>query len=224
MRRFLLAAGSLALLTTSLWTTEAATRKVSVPNRYDGAWSIEVITQDGPCDRAYRYGVRIAKGEASYPGGDFDIRGASPATAPCGATIMRGSDGATVVASWIAAATAAAHGRATARSAAPAAGTPRSGADPAPVIGRAQSAHEISHRRFRGAPCPVPVQVFDEYLGRIDFDRPRGMCAMKARLLGALLTLVATAGAANAAPRTPGHAHAAMAPLERAARIASPRR
>ncbi|KQO49520.1 MULTISPECIES: hypothetical protein [unclassified Methylobacterium] len=40
---------------------------------------------------------------------------------------------------------------------------------------------------------------------------------MKARLLGALLTLVATAGAANAAPRTPGHAHAAMAPLERAA-------
>ena len=76
MRRFLLAAGSLALLTTSLGTTEAATRKVSVPNRYDGAWSIEVITQDGPCDRAYRYGVRIAKGEASYPRRRFRHPGA----------------------------------------------------------------------------------------------------------------------------------------------------
>ena len=40
---------------------------------------------------------------------------------------------------------------------------------------------------------------------------------MKARLLGALLIGVATAGAANAAPRPPAHAHAAMAPLERAA-------
>lgn len=40
---------------------------------------------------------------------------------------------------------------------------------------------------------------------------------MKARLLGALLIGAATAGAADAAPRTPGHAHAAMAPLERAA-------
>ena len=89
MRRFLLAAGSLALLTTSLGTTEAATRKVSVPNRYDGAWSIEVITQDGPCDRAYRYGVRIAKGEASYPGGDFDIRGRVSGNGSVRATIMR---------------------------------------------------------------------------------------------------------------------------------------
>ncbi|MCC0804908.1 hypothetical protein FPV16_01505 [Methylobacterium sp. W2] len=40
---------------------------------------------------------------------------------------------------------------------------------------------------------------------------------MKARLLGALLIGVATAGAADAAPRTLNHAHAAMAPLERAA-------
>ncbi|MCC0804907.1 hypothetical protein FPV16_01500 [Methylobacterium sp. W2] len=97
MRRFLLAAGSLALLSASFGTAEAAKRKVSVPNRYDGNWSIEVITQDGPCDRAYRYGVRIAKGEASYPGGDFDIRGRVTGNGAVRATIMRGSDGANVV-------------------------------------------------------------------------------------------------------------------------------
>ncbi|MFD1302477.1 hypothetical protein [Methylobacterium marchantiae] len=97
MRRSFLAAGTLALITAFLGTAEAAKRKVVVPHRYDGNWSIEVITQDGPCDRAYRYGVQIAKGEATYPGGDFDIRGRVSGNGAVRATIMRGSDGADVV-------------------------------------------------------------------------------------------------------------------------------
>ena len=68
-----------------------------MPNRYDGNWSIEVITSAGPCDRAYRYGVQIQRGEASYPGGDFDIRGRVAANGVVRATISRGSDGANVV-------------------------------------------------------------------------------------------------------------------------------
>ena len=34
---------------------------VAVSDAYDGTWSIEVITTSGPCDRAYRYGVKLAE-------------------------------------------------------------------------------------------------------------------------------------------------------------------
>lgn len=36
----------------------------------DGRWSIEVITDNGGCDRAYRYSVLIEKGEARYGGAE----------------------------------------------------------------------------------------------------------------------------------------------------------
>jgi hypothetical protein len=35
---------------------------------YDGAWSVLIITNAGPCDRAYRYGVHIADGIVTYDG------------------------------------------------------------------------------------------------------------------------------------------------------------
>lgn len=75
---------------------DAAKRKVAVPHRYDGRWSIEVVTQDGPCDRAYRYGVQIERGEASYAGGEFAISGRVSASGGVRAVISRGSDRAQV--------------------------------------------------------------------------------------------------------------------------------
>jgi len=36
---------------------------------FDGAWSVLVITDSGTCDRAYRYGIRIANGRVIYDGG-----------------------------------------------------------------------------------------------------------------------------------------------------------
>ncbi|WP_232630119.1 hypothetical protein [Methylobacterium sp. Leaf118] len=80
-----------------LGPADAAKRKVPVPHRYDGRWSIEVVTRDGPCDRAYRYGVQIQRGEAIYGGGEFNISGR---VAPNGAVrgiISRGQDAAQVV-------------------------------------------------------------------------------------------------------------------------------
>lgn len=97
MRRATLAATTLALLTASLGSAEAAKKKVQVPNRYDGTWSIEVVTLDGPCDRAYRYGVQIRRGEASYAGGEFNIRGRVSQAGAVRAVISRGSDSADVV-------------------------------------------------------------------------------------------------------------------------------
>lgn len=97
MRFAILAATSLCLVAATLGQAEAAKKKVKVPNRYDGSWSIEVVTLDGPCDRAYRYGVQIRKGEASYAGGDFNISGRVSTVGAVRAVISRGSDSADVV-------------------------------------------------------------------------------------------------------------------------------
>jgi hypothetical protein len=36
---------------------------------FDGSWSVLIITDAGTCDRAYRYGIRIAGGQLHYDGG-----------------------------------------------------------------------------------------------------------------------------------------------------------
>jgi hypothetical protein len=43
---------------------------------FDGDWSVVIMTQSGGCDRAYRYGVRIANGDVVYDGGGpVDLQG-----------------------------------------------------------------------------------------------------------------------------------------------------
>lgn len=35
---------------------------------YDGNWSVLIVTDQGPCDRAYRYGLAIRDGSVFYEG------------------------------------------------------------------------------------------------------------------------------------------------------------
>lgn len=35
---------------------------------YDGNWSVLIVTNSGPCDRGYRYGLSIRDGRVSYEG------------------------------------------------------------------------------------------------------------------------------------------------------------
>ena len=35
---------------------------------YDGSWSVLIVTQKGPCDSAYRYGLKIQNGIVYYAG------------------------------------------------------------------------------------------------------------------------------------------------------------
>src|ERR1043166_9006880 len=51
------------LAATTLIPAPAAARTV-----YDGNWSVLIVTQAGPCDRAYRYGLRIVNGSVIYEG------------------------------------------------------------------------------------------------------------------------------------------------------------
>jgi hypothetical protein len=66
-------------------------------NRFDGTWSVEVVTEQGACDRAYRYSVIVENGRARYGGPEaFDISGSVQANGTVSATIARGQDRANV--------------------------------------------------------------------------------------------------------------------------------
>jgi hypothetical protein len=64
---------------------EKTSKRVSAPipsraapaaTAFDGDWSVVIMTQSGGCDRAYRYGVRIANGDVVYDGGGpVDLQG-----------------------------------------------------------------------------------------------------------------------------------------------------
>src|ERR1044071_5027997 len=48
---------------------EARTRERSMGrNAYDGNWSVLIVTNSGPCDRGYRYGLSIRGGRVFYSG------------------------------------------------------------------------------------------------------------------------------------------------------------
>jgi hypothetical protein len=42
---------------------------------YDGAWSVLIVTDQGTCDRAYRYALRIADGRVYYDDPSFNVSG-----------------------------------------------------------------------------------------------------------------------------------------------------
>ncbi|KMO28053.1 large exoprotein involved in heme utilization or adhesion [Methylobacterium variabile] len=76
----------------------AAKGGAKASNRFDGTWSVEVITESGSCDRAYRYGVIIENGQARYAGGsDFTVSGRVQPSGAVRATISRGDAAAQVV-------------------------------------------------------------------------------------------------------------------------------
>jgi len=62
LRRCMLSAVLVLLATVS---GAAKTSRTS----FDGSWSVLIITDAGTCDRAYRYGMRIAGGRLYYDGG-----------------------------------------------------------------------------------------------------------------------------------------------------------
>ena len=61
----------------------------------DGAWSVLIVTEQGKCDRAYRYPVRISNGSVGYAGeASFDVSGNVGANGAVTVTVSRGSQSA----------------------------------------------------------------------------------------------------------------------------------
>ena len=41
---------------------------VAARTSFDGNWSVLIVTESGPCDRGYRYGLSIRNGQVFYEG------------------------------------------------------------------------------------------------------------------------------------------------------------
>lgn len=83
----------------ALIPADAATKKVRVPNRYDGSWTIVATTAEGPCSASMRYHVQIRDSDASIPGEEVDIDGGVSADGAVRATITKGSNKVPIVGS-----------------------------------------------------------------------------------------------------------------------------
>src|SRR5262245_2334934 len=59
---------------------------------FNGTWSVLIMTDKGPCDRAYRYPVRVTNGRVSYAGqADFDVAGQVSRNGSLRVTVTRGA-------------------------------------------------------------------------------------------------------------------------------------
>ncbi|MCJ2051917.1 heme utilization protein [Methylobacterium sp. J-070] len=76
----------------ALSPANAATRKVRVPNKYDGSWTIVANTAEGPCAASTSYRVQIKDSDASIPGEEVNIDGGVSAGGAVQATITSGSN------------------------------------------------------------------------------------------------------------------------------------
>jgi hypothetical protein len=58
----------LSLLAALAFTSVLSPEPAAARTNYDGNWSVLIVTNSGPCDRAYRYGLSIRNGRVSYGG------------------------------------------------------------------------------------------------------------------------------------------------------------
>jgi hypothetical protein len=90
IRKALLPRGSLCALVIAATLLPASATPSAVP-RYDGLWSVSIVTERGDCDRGYRYPIRIDHGTLVNGGSDpFTISGR---VAPTGAITVKVSHG-----------------------------------------------------------------------------------------------------------------------------------
>jgi hypothetical protein len=66
-------------------------------NPHDGNWSVEVITQKGDCDKAYRYPITVQNGAIRYGGSEaFNASGGITSAGAVKGSISRGEQRAQV--------------------------------------------------------------------------------------------------------------------------------
>jgi len=63
----------------------------SAQRAYDGNWSVLIVTQNGDCDRAYRYGISIRGGTVFYDGGAVNFTGRVQANGNVNVRVTSGS-------------------------------------------------------------------------------------------------------------------------------------
>lgn len=77
-------------LAAALVSTPAPARTI-----FDGNWSVLIVTQSGPCDRAYRYGLSIRNGAVFYEGSlSVNLNGRVSGNGNVSVRVSAGSQGA----------------------------------------------------------------------------------------------------------------------------------
>ena len=70
----------------------AAADQAAARTPYDGNWSVSIWTDQGTCDRGYRYELRISDGRVTYRGdGAFDVSGRVDRGGRVSVTVSRGA-------------------------------------------------------------------------------------------------------------------------------------
>src|SRR5436853_1740868 len=83
-----------ALLTASAFPAAPAPMGATKQS-FDGTWSVLIVTEQGKCDRAYRYPVRISNGSVGYAGeASFNVSGSVGPNGAVIVTVSRGSQSA----------------------------------------------------------------------------------------------------------------------------------
>jgi hypothetical protein len=88
---FICAIRSLSAVSVLVAAILAAPVPAAAQAAFNGTWSVLIITNSGPCDRAYRYPLRVANGRVSYAGqADFNVHGTVRANGAVNVTVSRG--------------------------------------------------------------------------------------------------------------------------------------
>ena len=88
MRPFL--QGARALIAAIVLVTGAG-QLAHAQSNFDGTWSVLIVTEAGECDRAYRYGIRIERGQIIYNGdAGVTFQGRVESNGQLAATVRRG--------------------------------------------------------------------------------------------------------------------------------------
>jgi hypothetical protein len=136
-----------------------ATGAAAATDRFDGAWSVVVLTERGNCSPTYQFPILIEEGRARYGGtGASQSAARSASTAPSAARSARAGRASTSPAGCRGC-LAAEPGPPAERSPAPAGGRPRSAADLAALEFRER------RRRLRGSLCRASSLVVTLRLG-----------------------------------------------------------
>lgn len=81
-----------AALTLAAFAAPAAHSQVA---KYDGKWSVLIVTEQGNCDRAYRYPLLIQSGNVMYGGKkNFDVSGQVQDNGAVVVSVTQGKQGA----------------------------------------------------------------------------------------------------------------------------------
>lgn len=95
MKRLSAALGLAALVSSAALAQAEPAQTAAAQSRFDGRWSVLIVTEKGNCDRAYRYPLLIQDGNVLYGGKkNFNVSGQVQSSGAVVVNVTQGNQGA----------------------------------------------------------------------------------------------------------------------------------